>query len=86
MRRFRLDDDRYSTISRYVVATAAAIVAIVLAAVHLAEIADAVGTSLAWVYAIVSPLIVGGLAAILLYPGVKWFARRLGREIGRAHV
>ncbi|ADK67559.1 protein of unknown function UPF0118 [Olsenella uli DSM 7084] len=79
MRRFRLDDDRYSTISRYVVATAAAIVAIVLAAVHLAEIADAVGTSLAWVYAIVSPLIVGGLAAILLYPGVKWFARRLGR-------
>ncbi len=73
--RFGLNDSKYSTISRYVIATGIALVLVAYVGVHLAEIAQGIGAGCAWVFAILNPLIVGGLVACLLWPLVTRFDR-----------
>lgn len=75
MSRFGLNDSKYSTISRYVIATGIALVLVAYVGVHLAEIAQGIGAGCAWVLAILNPLIAGGLVACLLWPLVTRFDR-----------
>lgn len=92
MKHFGLNNERYSTISRYVIATAIALAAIALVAVYFTKLAAGFAASLAWIYAIVSPLIIGGIAAILLYPAVNKVSKLLQKlnclrqREGVAHV
>ena len=66
MSRFGLDDKRYSTISRYVIATALVLAVVANVGVYLPKILTALAGAGAWLLAVVNPLVVGGLAACLL--------------------
>ncbi|MGN0076838.1 MAG: AI-2E family transporter [Parafannyhessea sp.] len=79
MSRFGLDDSKYSTISRYVIATGIVLAIVANVGVHLPEIAQGVGVAGAWVLAILNPLVAGGLVACLLWPLVTRFDRLLAR-------
>ncbi len=79
MSRFGLDDKRYSTISRYVIATALVLAVVANVGVYLPQILSALAGAGAWVLAVVNPLVVGGLAACLLWPAVEKFDALLSR-------
>lgn len=76
---FGLDNERYSTISRYVIATAIVLVLVVNVGIYLPQIGKALGTAGAWVLAIMNPLVIGGLAACLLWPAVTRVDSSLAR-------
>lgn len=79
MSRFGLDDKRYSTISRYVIATALVLAVVANVGVYLPKILTALAGAGAWLLAVVNPLVVGGLAACLLWPAVESLDTLLSR-------